>query len=53
MYTESHAIGRRQTIDPGFVPDRVAYSLVKELYASFRLGVDLIPFFDADRNFVP
>ena len=53
VYKEPHAIGRPQTIEPDFIPDRVAYGLVKELYASFRLGVDLIPFFDADRNFVP
>ena len=53
VYTEPHAIGRPQTIEPDFVPDQIAYDLVKEVYASFGLGKESIPLFDADRNFVP
>ena len=53
VYTEPHAIGEQQTIEPEFVPDQVAYNLVKELYASFGLGQESIPLFDADHNFVP
>ena len=53
VYTEPHAIGVQQTIEPEFVPDQVAYDLVKEVYASFRLIEDSIPFFDENHNFVP
>ena len=53
VYTEPHAIGEQQTIEPEFIPDRVAYGLIKEIYTSFGLREDLIPFFDADLNFVP
>lgn len=53
VYTEPHAIGLRRSIEPEFVPDRVAYDLVKELYASFGLSEELIPLFDVNHNFVP
>ena len=53
MYTQSDAIGTQQTIEPELVPDQVAYDLVKEVYASFRLTEDLIPLFDTNHNFVP
>ena len=52
VYTQPHAIGGQRTIEPEFVPDQVAYDLVKEIYASFGLTEDLIPLFDADHNFV-
>ena len=53
MYTRSDAIGTQQTIEPEFVPDRAAYNLVKEVYASFGLTEDLIPLFDTNHNFIP
>ena len=53
MYTQSDAIGQRWTIEQEFVPDQVAYNLVKEIYASFGLSEDLIPLFDENHNFVP
>ena len=53
VYTQSDAIGNQQTIQPTFVPDQVAYNLVKEIYASFGLTEDLIPLFDENHNFVP
>ena len=53
MYTQSDAIGTQQTIEPEFVPDWVAYDLVKEIYAYFGLSEDLIPLFDANHHFVP
>ena len=53
MYTQSDAIGQRWTIDPGFVPDHVAYDLVKKIYASFGLDKELIPLFDTNHNFAP
>ena len=53
MYTEPHAIGRPQTIEPDFIPDRVAYGLVKEIYTSFGLSEESIPLFDENHKFVP
>jgi hypothetical protein len=53
VYTEPHAIGEQQTIEPEFVPDHVAYGLVNAIYTSFGLSEDLIPFFDENHNFVP
>ena len=53
VYTQPHAIGMQRTIEPEFVPDQVAYDLVKEIYASFGLSEDLIPLFDENHNFVP
>ena len=53
VYMQSDAIGTQQTIEPEFVPDQVAYDLVKEVYASFGLTEDLIPLFDANHHFVP
>ncbi len=53
IYRQSDAIGQKWTIDPGFVPDHVAYDLVKEIYTYFGLSEDLIPLFDANHNFVP
>ena len=53
VYTEPHAIGQPQTIEPDFVPDQVAYNLVKELYASFGLSEESVPLFDENHKFVP
>jgi len=53
IYRQSDAIGQKWTIDPGFVPDHVAYDLVKEIYTHFGLSENLIPLFDENHNFVP
>lgn len=53
VYTQPHAIGQKWIIDPRFVPDHVAYDLVKEIYIYFGLSEDLIPLFDENHNFVP
>ena len=53
VYASLDPIVSKQTVNPDFVPDRVAYNLVSDVYASFGLGKDLIPLFDAKRNFTP
>ena len=53
LYTRPDAIGLQRTIEPEFIPDQVAYDLVKEVYASFELTEDLIPLFDENHNFIP
>ena len=53
MYEQSHMIGLQQTIESEFVPDQVAYNLIKGVYASFGLSEESIPLFDANHNFVP
>ncbi len=53
VYMQSDAIGTQQNIEPEFIPDQVAYDLVKEIYTSFGLSKDLIPLFDENHNFVP
>ena len=35
MYMQSDAIGLQRTIEPEFIPDQVAYDLVKEVYIFF------------------
>ena len=52
VYSESHAIGQPHIIEPEFFPDRIAYELVKEVYASFELESDQIPAFDAHSRFI-
>lgn len=39
-------------VDPDFVPDHVAYDLVKDVYDYFRLDETYIPAFDEDGNFI-
>ena len=53
IYASLDPIVSKQTVDPDFVPDMVAYNLVRHVYASFGLGEDLIPLFDANHNFTP
>ena len=53
VYDRLEPIVSKQTVDPDFVPDMVAYNLVRHVYASFGLGEDLIPLFDANHNFTP
>ena len=52
-YNRLEPIVSQQTVNPDFVPDRVAYNLVKGVYEAFGLGKDLIPLFDANHNFTP
>lgn len=53
VYSSNAPINCKLTVNPDFVPDQVAYSLVKDVYAAFGLGKDLIPLFDAKHNFTP
>ena len=52
VYEGSIPIISKQTIDPNFVPDHVAYELVKEVYDCFRLNEQCIPAFDENGNFI-
>ncbi len=53
VYTSTAPIVSKQTVNPDFIPDQVAYSLVEGVYAAFGLDKDLIPLFDANQNFTP
>lgn len=53
VYDSFDPIVSQLTVGPNFDADRVAYDLVKPVYASFGLGEDLIPLFDENRNFTP
>lgn len=52
IYDGSTPIISKQTVDPNFVPDHVAYELVKEVYDCFRLEERCIPAFDENGNFI-
>ena len=52
IYRHSPPILSRLTIDSNFVPDRVAYELVKEVYEYFGLETQWIPAFDKNGNFI-
>ncbi len=51
VYKHSHSIVSKQTVEPDFNPDRVAYELVKDVYDLFGLDEQWIPFFDENGNF--
>ena len=51
VYRHSHPIISKRTIESNFVPDHVAYDLVKEVYAAFRLDERAIFLFDENGNF--
>ena len=53
VYPSTAPIVSKQTVNPDFVPDSVAYNLVRDVYVAFGLGEDLIPLFDANHNFTP
>lgn len=53
VYASLDPIVSKQTVNPDFVPDSVAYNLVRDVYTSFGLGEDLIPLFDTNHNFTP
>ena len=52
VYTHSTPIVSKQTVDSNFVPDHVAYELVKEVYDCFGLDERWIPAFDEEGNFI-
>ena len=51
VYRHSDPIVSKQTVEPDFNPDRVAYELVKDVYYYFGLGEQWVPFFDENHNF--
>ncbi len=51
VYQSSRPIVSVRTVESGFVPDHVAYDLVKELYETFGLDAKWIPDFDEEGNF--
>ena len=53
VYNSFDPIVSHQTVNPCFDADRVAYELVKPVYASFGLSEDLIPLFDENHHFSP
>lgn len=52
VYRHSHPIVSKRTIELNFVPDHVAYELVKEVYEYFGLETQWIPAFDENGNFI-
>lgn len=53
VYEESEPIVSKQTVNRVFAPDRIAFDLVKPVYAAFQLNNDEIPLFDENHNFTP
>ena len=51
VYKHSDPIVSKQTVDSNFVPDHVAYDLVKDVYDRFGLDERSIFFFDENGNF--
>ena len=51
VYKHSHSIVSKQTVEPDFNLDRVAYKLVKDVYDHFGLDEQWVPFFDENHNF--
>ena len=52
VYQSSEPIISERTVESNFVPDYVAYDLVKGLYESFGLDAEWIPDFDEEGNFI-
>lgn len=52
VYEQPQPIISKRTVNPDFVPDHVAYDLVKEVYAYFGLNYGDIPDFDEHGNFI-
>ena len=52
VYRHSHPIVSKQTVDSDFIPDHIAYELVKEVYEYFGLDRQWIPAFDENGNFI-
>ena len=51
-YNSSSPIISERTVEPDFIPDHVAYELVKEVYEYFGLETQRIPAFDESGNFI-
>ena len=51
-YNSSSPIISERTVDPDFIPDHIAYELVKEVYEYFGLETQQIPAFDENGNFI-
>lgn len=52
VYEQPQPIISKRMVNPDFVPDHVAYDLVKEVYDSFGLNYGDIPDFDENGNFM-
>ena len=52
MYESTTPIHSEKRVPNEFIPDHVAYDLVKVVYAAFGLGTKAIPAFDENRNFI-
>ena len=52
VYKHSHPIVSKRAVESNFVPDHVAYELVKEVYEYFGLEAQWIPAFDERGNFI-
>ena len=52
VYTQSEPIVSKQEVGSDFVPDHVAYDLVKDVYDRFGLETQWIPAFDENGNFI-
>ena len=51
VYKQSDPIVSKRTVDSNFVPDHIAYDLVKDVYDRFGLDERSIFFFDENANF--
>ena len=52
VYEHSQSIVSKQIVASNFIPDHVAYDLVKDVYDSFGLDAQWIPAFDENHNFI-
>ncbi len=52
VYESSLPIISKRTVDSNFIPDHVAYDLVRDVYDSFGFNEKWIPAFDENGNFI-
>jgi hypothetical protein len=52
VYESSRPIISKRTVDPNFIPDHIAYDLIKDVYDSFGFNEKWIPAFDENGNFI-
>ena len=52
VYEGTTSIHSKQRVPSDFIPDHVAYDLVKDVYAAFGLDTQAIPAFDENGNFI-
>lgn len=43
----------KKTVEPDFIPDQLAYELIRYIYSCFGFDESLIPLFDENHNFTP